>query len=334
MRELTRNGHFVTVFHRCDESEKAIPEWSHLTDDDVSAQVVIPRDAEYLDYIDDNDADIIILGYAYSIPEFMESKIPVVLWEQGYQHIFGDYNEIISSDSKERLIMHYLYRAPVYLLAVSQTIRDVLEGIYNRESQLFPNGIDTDFYHPTEHKNNEVPIVLLVGNPAFDFKGFNFAVKVLEATLMLGVKFKVWWASQVEFDLSNTTFDIEEFIFPSQEKLAELYRNADVFVSTSEYESFTLPAIEAMASGTAVIATDNGGINTYAEPGINCLICEQGDLGSMSLALSHLLLEPEVRESLARAGRETALKYKFKNIVPILEQCLYRIVCSSRRNRN
>jgi len=329
MKELKDRGHSVTAYYRSNTVKRAIPSWSHLKDDDVSAQIVIPAAADYLDHID--NADIIMLGWMDQAQEFFFSKIPVVLWEQGSQPLFGDYGDMQSSTSPERSNLHCIYRMPVHLLAVSETIQAILKGVFNREAQLFPNGLDTDFYYPLEHKNNKIPIVLLAGTPGLEFKGFKFAMIVLEAVREAGLPFKVWWSSQDKISLSGVSFDVEKFIKPSQEKLAELFRNADVFLSTSLYESFSLPPIEAMASGTAVIATDCGGINTYARPGSNCLLCEQGDYKSVFYAIQHLLQNPSAREQLAAAGRKTALEYSFSSVIPLLEQCLYRIVATHEK---
>jgi len=329
MKQLSKYGHTVTAYYRSDTNKKAIPLWSHLTDDDVANQVVIPGNALYLDWI--HDADIIVLGWMNQVHDFKNSKTPVVLWEQGSDFIYGDYNKLLNSSSIERLHMHQIYRIPVYLLAVSTTIQKVLKGVYNRDSQLFPNGIDTDFYYPLSHKENQIPVVLLVGNPALEFKGFKFALDVLNKVYQTGIPFKVCWVSPIDFIHTQSPFTIEKFINPPQEKLAELYRTADVLLSTSLYESFPLPPIEAMASGTAVIATDNGGINTYAEPGENCLLCSQGDLESMSLTLTRLLRHPEERELLMKKGRETALKYSFDNVIPQLEKCFFKIIHLNER---
>ena len=327
IKELNDIGHTVNLYYRSDTSKRAIPPWSHLTDDDVSGQIIIPCNANYTEYL--SDEDIIVLGFVNLIEEFFDSVIPVVLWEQGSEAFFGDHGKLIGFRSEKRMTMHMFYRSNVYLLAVSQIIETILEGVYNRGSQLFPNGIDTDFYHPNDNKNNEVPVILLVGNPYLSFKCFDFAIAVLIDACKFEIPFKVWWASQSPLKLDDLPFECELFICPTQEQLAELYRNADVFLSASLYESFSLPPLEAMASGTAVIATDSGGINTYAVPGENCLLCEQGDLISMSYALGTLLKDPTTRETLAKAGRETAKQYSFKNITPILEQCLYRIIAKS-----
>lgn len=325
MKELTRIGHIITAYYRADNCSRAIPSWSHLRDEDIHKQVVIPNNESFLSYI--KDVDIIILGWMLQLPEFKKCDVPVVLWEQGSEYIYGDYGKLLTSNAVERLNMHTLYRFPVHLLSVSASIQNILKGVYNRESQFFPNGIDTDFYHPLESKNNDVPVILLVGAPALSFKGFEFAIKVLTLLYESGRKFEVWWASQHDFSISASfPFDLKKFIALSQEKLAELYRNADVFLFTSLYESFALPPLEAMASGVAVVATDNGGIHSYAKPGENCLLSEQGDVNSILIALSYLLSYPEQRAVLANAGRETALHYSFDKVTLTLEECLYRII--------
>lgn len=325
MKELTHIGHVVTAYYRADGCTRAIPSWSHLRDDDIDGQVVVPKEKSYLSYVNE-DTDVIIVGWMQQLPEFKNSDIPVVLWEQGSEYIYGDYGKLLTSNSQERLNMHNLYRIPVHLLSVSTTIQEILKGVYHRESQFFPNGIDTDFYYPLEDKHNDIPVILLVGNPSLSFKGFDFALKVLSALYATGQEFEVRWASQVDFTVSSTfPFVIKKFISLPQEKLAELYRSSDIFLSTSLYESFPLPPLEAMASGVAVVSTDNGGINIYAAPGENCLLSEQGDLTSTVAAILYLLKHPEQRVRLGNAGRETALHYSFDKVTLILEECLYKI---------
>jgi len=324
MKELAKGGHTVIAYYRSNEKSNAIPDWSDLSNDDISGQTVIPEGESYLDHI--KDVDIIVLGWMYQVPEFRHSTIPVVLWEQGSEMFFGDYKEMQGSESLDRLALHTVFRIPVHLLAVSTPVQTVLENVYNRLSQLFPLNIDTDFYYPLKEKKNEIPVILLVGKPTLPFKGFDVALYALELVKSAGHKFKLVWATPVEFSFPGITIEFEKHVEPTQEKLAELFRSADIYLSTSLYESFSLPPLEAMASGTAVVATDNGGINTYAKPGVNCLLCEQGDLNSIAVALQYLLQNPEVRELLAIEGRKTALEYSVGNTTHMLEQCFYRIL--------
>ncbi|MCL2249864.1 MAG: glycosyltransferase family 4 protein [Oscillospiraceae bacterium] len=324
MNILSKRGHHVTALLQSDTGSSAIPPWSKASDNHAIIQKVIPKKNNIIDHID--DCDVVFLCWAPQIPNFEHCKVPVVLWEQGSSAIFGDHEEMFFSDSFTRKQMRDLYRSQVYILSVSEAISAILSGKYNRESLSLPPPVDTDWFHPPTYKNNTVPIVLLVGNPMQSFKGFRHMLKALEIVHRLGHKFKVHWASQYDFSLSSISFDLELFIDRPQDEVAELYRNADILLSASLYESFCLPPLEAAASGTAVIAFDNGGIMTYAEPEENLLLCEQGDVQSMVEALVFLLNNSEAREKLAARGRETAERFSHESTAKQAESCLYRIV--------
>jgi len=328
VKQLTHRGHAVKIYLHDDKADKVIPEWSELTDDDIAEQIVVPLSSPIIQHI--NDVDIIVLGWVQQVSNFVDAPVPVVLWEQGSEWIYGDYGSLLLSCATTRQMLKTLYRVPVHILAVSETIVKILKGKYNRDAGLFPACIDTEFYFPAQ-KNNETPIVLLVGNPSLAFKGFDFALAVLEGVWGMGVRFTVQWACQHMPQKCVTSFEIEHYERVSQEQLASLYRQADVFLSTSLYESFPLPPIEAMASGTAVVSTDNGGIWMYADPGVNCLLAEQGDAESLMVAIAFLLQNPQQREAIASAGRETAMRFSFEQVTESLEKCLSRIVKSREK---
>ena len=59
---------------------------------------------------------------------------------------------------------------------------------------------------------------------------------------------------------------------PTRQELAQLYANCDIYVSASWWESFGLPPLEAMASGSVVVMTDSRGSRDYAIHNFNCLV--------------------------------------------------------------
>ncbi|MGI5250062.1 glycosyltransferase family 4 protein [Actinacidiphila glaucinigra] len=94
----------------------------------------------------------------------------------------------------------------------------------------------------------------------------------------------------------------------SDEELVDLVRGAQVACVPSLYEGFSLPAAEAMATGTPLVATTGGAIPEVAGPdGETCLAVPPGDPGALATALGRLLRDSELRRRLGLAGRERVL---------------------------
>ncbi|MET9874792.1 glycosyltransferase family 4 protein [Actinacidiphila glaucinigra] len=94
----------------------------------------------------------------------------------------------------------------------------------------------------------------------------------------------------------------------SDEELVDLVRGAQVACVPSLYEGFSLPAAEAMATGTPLVATTGGAIPEVSGPdGETCLAVPPGDPGALAAALGRLLGDPELRRRLGLAGRERVL---------------------------
>ncbi|MFB7288365.1 glycosyltransferase family 4 protein [Actinacidiphila glaucinigra] len=94
----------------------------------------------------------------------------------------------------------------------------------------------------------------------------------------------------------------------SDEELVDLVRGAQVACVPSLYEGFSLPAAEAMATGTPLVATTGGAIPEVSGPdGETCLAVPPGDPGALAAALGRLLRDPELRRRLGLAGRERVL---------------------------
>ncbi|MGJ5828489.1 glycosyltransferase family 4 protein [Streptomyces ossamyceticus] len=95
----------------------------------------------------------------------------------------------------------------------------------------------------------------------------------------------------------------------SDAELVDLVRSAEVACVPSLYEGFSLPAAEAMATGTPLVATTGGAIPEVAGPdGETCLAVPTGDAGALATALNRLLGDPDLRARLGHAGRERVLR--------------------------
>jgi glycosyltransferase involved in cell wall biosynthesis len=95
----------------------------------------------------------------------------------------------------------------------------------------------------------------------------------------------------------------------SDERLVELYAEAEAAVVPSLYEGFSLPAVEAMASGCALVVSDTGALpEVVGQSGEAALLVRPGQPGQLAAALEVVLGDSELRERLGAAGRQRALE--------------------------
>ena len=117
-----------------------------------------------------------------------------------------------------------------------------------------------------------------------------------------------------------------------QEQMEEILLVSDLFFLPSEYESFGLAAMEAMAANVPVISSDAGGlpeININGETGYTAAV---GDIETMSACAINLLSHEELLAQFRKNAKAQALKFDLHNIVPRYEK-LYsrfcRMVCEA-----
>jgi glycosyltransferase involved in cell wall biosynthesis len=94
----------------------------------------------------------------------------------------------------------------------------------------------------------------------------------------------------------------------SDDELAVNYAQAQVAVVPSLYEGFSLPAIEAMACGVALLATTGGALpEVVGTDGETGLLVPPDDPGALAQGIARLLDDDELRARLGAAGRERVL---------------------------
>ena len=109
-----------------------------------------------------------------------------------------------------------------------------------------------------------------------------------------------------------------------QDTLPYYYSAAEVLVMPSHYESFGMVALEAMACGTPVIASDVGGLGFLVQDGETGYTIPDGEPETMCERLSSLLSEPHLRAQMGQRAAEVAQSYSWykiaKQIIRVYEQ--------------
>ena len=174
--------------------------------------------------------------------------------------------------------------------------------------EVLPNGVDTLQFRPAARSGE--PYALLVGglDRAHHFKGVRVMIEALAEHLAPG---RVRFAGRVPL-----------------EELAALYAGATVGVlpSTTQGEAFGMVLIEAMASGSPVIASNLPGVRTVVEHGQDGLLVEPGDVQGLAAALDQMLGDPQQSSEMGRAGLEKVHRLYDWDVIAVKLESLYRQV--------
>jgi glycosyltransferase involved in cell wall biosynthesis len=102
----------------------------------------------------------------------------------------------------------------------------------------------------------------------------------------------------------------------SDAELARLFASSEIACIPSLYEGFSLPAVEAMASGTPVIASRAGALPEVLGPDGGCArLVRPGNAAELIRALSELLAAPDQLHRLGLAGRRRAVEvYSWESV--------------------
>lgn len=104
-----------------------------------------------------------------------------------------------------------------------------------------------------------------------------------------------------------------------QEQMEDILPIADLFLLTSEYESFGLAALEAMAARVPVISTNAGGLPEININGYCGYMSEVGDVKDMSEKAMAIMKDSATHEQFRNNALEQAKKFDISNIVPLYE---------------
>ncbi len=112
-----------------------------------------------------------------------------------------------------------------------------------------------------------------------------------------------------------------------QDSVAELLACADLLLLPSSNESFGLVALEAMASGVPVIATNAGGLPEVVEEGVTGFLAPIGEVEQMAEAGLYILRDPKRWRTMSAAARQFATeRYGVNAIIPQYERYYERIL--------
>jgi glycosyltransferase involved in cell wall biosynthesis len=118
-----------------------------------------------------------------------------------------------------------------------------------------------------------------------------------------------------------------------REDLDVVLRGIDVAAMSSNFEGTPLFALECMAHGTPLVATDVGGLSELFENGRTAVLVPRGDARALGDAIERLLREPARRLALAEAAEAEIAKYTIDSVTARYAALYERLLEGSGRRK-
>ncbi len=210
--------------------------------------------------------------------------------------------------------------------AVSEDAKRQVTQTFGGECEILPNGVDVDSFAVGRTSPAPAPAILFVGRHE---RRKGLAV-LLDAFAGLDRDADLWVIGDGGHRdaLRGRGVPRVEWLgrVPEEEKQAR-YRGATVACFPAlDGESFGVVLVEAMAAGTAVVASDIDGYRTVSRDGREALLVPPGDADALRTALRSLLDDPVRRESLVAAGRTRADEFSMARLaerfLPLYERAI------------
>lgn len=196
---------------------------------------------------------------------------------------------------------------------------------FHSHADLVVNGVDISVFHPEGRKENMPPRVLSLYHH-LEWKGVKDTIQAMARVQKKGVAFTpVFFGHLPAGKDLDVLKDVEYHLFPHGETLRQLYASADIFVSASWAEGCQLPPMEAMACQAALVASNVGGVPDYTIAKKTALVVEPKHPDDLADAIEDLLLHPEKRTAIAKAGYEHIQHFSWEEVAIKFEALLQAI---------
>lgn len=205
-------------------------------------------------------------------------------------------------------------KMPRVVVVSENSINDIHAdmGVALDRMRLVPVGVDPELFTPLPHVERKPGRLITTASADVALKGLAYLIEAMTVLRNEGREISLTIIGRPKpgksmdlIDRYNLHPHIEFVSGVSDERIVELYAEAELAVVPSLYEGFSLPAIEAMCTGTPLVATDGGALpEVTGADGQTVFRCAAGDVSSLARSIRHALDQPEAREEIGAAGRQ------------------------------
>ncbi len=268
------------------------------------------------------DVNVATMSYTGFAVHRSQSSLPV----QYFMH----YEPLVREEGYKKKVMEESYCLPIVKIANSTWLnRTIKEKTGDAVAGLVFPAIDHKIFYVRKAKQpiDKTKTITIVSLAKYKWwKGFPDALKAIDIVRKRGyqINFSAFGGA---FDPATLPADVRGIPFTfvgskANDLLAEFYSDADILISSSFFESFPLPQIEAMACGTPVVTTPYG-TEDYAKDRETALVVAPKKPEEMADAIIRLIEDKELYLKLSKAGTLEAKKFTWDTAAKDMEMILF-----------
>jgi glycosyltransferase involved in cell wall biosynthesis len=260
------------------------------------------------------DADVVIATAWHTAPfvnALSEKKGKKVYFIQDY--------EIWNQDET---VVNATYRMDMHRIVITKKLQNLLTEKFGVRSEIVYNGHAKEEFLSKDKCKNNPKVVMMLWNSAW-YKGGRQALDILEKMhKKYNIKIRLF---SVEPKPDRPDY-IEFYHRLDRPDLIKLYQQSDIYLFSSNQESWGLPVIEAMANKCAVVGMKTGCLEDVCEDGKQALIAECGDYESLASKLEQVIQNDILMLTLQRNGYDFSLQFSWDKQCEIFENCLLNLM--------
>ncbi len=213
-----------------------------------------------------------------------------------------------------KFILKYNFKKADLLCATSHTIKDYIHRVVNFPVSVIPFGIDTEVFKPKQVNSLFKPTDFILGSIKPVEKLYNIDVLIKAFALLLSkhsnLKLLIigeGTALKELKELGKSLGVYQNIVFTGRiphSEISNYYNMLDVLVNISEYESFGVSVVEAMACGIPVVVTNVGGLKEVVKDDSIGLKVNVADVNATVAAIEQLLNDKELYNQISVNARK------------------------------
>jgi glycosyltransferase involved in cell wall biosynthesis len=204
-------------------------------------------------------------------------------------------------------------KMPRIVVVSENSINDINKdmGVSRDRMRLVPVGVDPELFRPLPEVQRQPGRLITTASADVALKGLSYLLEAMaklrtQRDIRLTIIGKPRPGHSMDLIESLGLKPYIDFVSGvPDERIVELYAEAELAIVPSLYEGFSLPAIEAMSTGICLVATDGGALpEVTGTDGDTVLQCPAGNAEALASTIARGLDDADLRTRVGLAGRE------------------------------